>query len=255
MNNLSYLLALMHGNMKANMANKKQTFYWSIFMFLQNLMFFIMWIIFFDNVSEIKGWALPDVSRMYGIVGGAVGLTLFLFNGVRSIARHIDEGTLDMHISRPRSVLPTLLCSDSAPASIGDMCFALLLLLTLGNMGWQEFPLFFALIILSMIIFMSSTVIIYSLAFWLKGNTRFSDQMFEMLIIASVGVIHAQPFAVRVIAFTVLPAGFISYLPVEIIRNFDWWTMSAMTAAALFYAAIAILVFNAGLRRYVQAKV
>ncbi len=105
-----------------------------------------------------------------------------------------------------------------------------------------------------MTIFLSACVVIYSLAFWLKGNTRFSDQLFEMLIIVSANVIHGQPFGVKLIAFTLLPAGFITYLPVELIREFDWNIFLALLAATIFYAGLAHFVFKAGLKRYVRAQ-
>ena len=52
--------------------------------------------------------------------------------------------------------------------------------------------------------------------------------------------------------FTIMPAGFISLIPVFLLSSFDVLTFAVLTCAALIYAALAVLVFNAGLRRYVS---
>ena len=50
--------------------------------------------------------------------------------------------------------------------------------------------------------------------------------------------------------YTGLPAGFISFLPVELLREFSWPTFLAVLGATAVYAGLAFAVFAAGLRRY-----
>jgi len=247
---LTYHWALMRANMLSYAPEKKRLFIMSFFMMVQNAMFFVLWGIFFGSVSEVKGWQLEDVARMYGIVAFSVGASLFFFNGVRSIAYRINDGTLDGFITKPRAVLPALLMSSSLPASIGDMAFAPIVWITFGNLAWGEVPLLLFVSLISVVIFLSMTIIIFSAAFWLKGQTRFSEQLFEMLIISSSMILRGQPFGVRLVIFTILPAGFITYLPTQLVRDYDGVTMAVLLAAALFYAGLATLIFKAGLRRY-----
>jgi len=55
---------------------------------------------------------------------------------------------------------------------------------------------------------------------------------------------------VRVILFTAIPAGFIAYVPVRFLREWQPWQMAAVLGAAVGYSLLATFVFSRGLRRY-----
>ncbi len=252
---LSYLYALMTANMKFYKPEWKRLLIMSLFMIVQNTMFFILWILLFQNISGLKGWGLTEVARMYGIIASSVGLSLFLFNGARSIAYRVQDGSMDDFLVRPRSVLPALLMSGSSPASLGDILYGPLIWAFLGDVTWNMAPQLVGLTLVSMTIFTSMTLIVFSMAFWLKGNPRFSEQCFEALLIFSVSIQHGQPLGVRLIAYTVIPAGFITYLPTRLIGHFDPALLAQLLVATVFYAAFSVWIFNAGLRRYKDADV
>ncbi len=247
---LSYLWALNAANMKFYRPEWKRLLIMSFFMIVQNSMFFVFWVIFFQTVSNLKGWRLSDVARMYGIVASSVGLSLFFLSGARSIARRIQDGSLDVFLTRPRSVLPALLMSYSSSASLGDILYGPLMWAALGDVTWAMAPQLVGLTLLSSVVFTSATIIVYSLAFWLKGNTRFSDQLFEMLIIFSANIQHGQPFGVQIVMYTIIPAAFIALLPVRLLSAFDPLLFAELLAATVFYALLAAWTFRAGVRRY-----
>ena len=56
--------------------------------------------------------------------------------------------------------------------------------------------------------------------------------------------------AVKVLLFTVIPAGFVAYIPVELLRRWDWSLALLLAGVAGGAALAARLVFDAGLRRY-----
>ena len=250
---LSYLWALFYANMKSYGPDKKKIFIMSFFMIIQNSMFFAIWVILFGSVKELRGWGAEDVARMFGLTASAIGLSLFCFNGARTIAYRIHEGTMDAFIARPREVLPALLMSSSSPASLGDLFYGPLMWLCFGNMGLHQWLLMIFLVINTAIIFTACTIAVFSAAFWLKGSTKFPEQLFEMLIIMSVNIVHGQPFLVKIIVYTVLPAAFINYLPVQLVREFDWGTFALVCGASVFYIWLAMRIFRAGLRRYVNS--
>ena len=55
---------------------------------------------------------------------------------------------------------------------------------------------------------------------------------------------------VRVLLFTALPAGFIAYVPVRFLREWQAWQVAALVGAAAFFALLMVVVFRIGLRRY-----
>ena len=52
------------------------------------------------------------------------------------------------------------------------------------------------------------------------------------------------------VLFTVIPGGFIAYVPVRFLREWQPWQFGALLGASLFYATLAVVAFQRGLRRY-----
>jgi ABC-2 type transport system permease protein len=58
----------------------------------------------------------------------------------------------------------------------------------------------------------------------------------------------------RLVLFTVLPAGFAGYVPARLVQRPALADALLLTAAAAGYLAIAAIVFNRGLRRYASGS-
>jgi ABC-2 type transport system permease protein len=56
--------------------------------------------------------------------------------------------------------------------------------------------------------------------------------------------------SVRVLLFTAMPAGFVAYMPVRFLREWQLWQLGSLLAAAAFFCLLAAWVFARGLRRY-----
>ena len=50
--------------------------------------------------------------------------------------------------------------------------------------------------------------------------------------------------------FTLIPAGLIGYVPVELIRSFSWVKFVGLGCSALGFLGAACLVFHLGLKKY-----
>ncbi|MEE9279839.1 MAG: hypothetical protein V3V67_06655 [Myxococcota bacterium] len=74
------------------------------------------------------------------------------------------------------------------------------------------------------------------------------------LAVVAVGVsgavFTATGRAGKLLLFTLIPAGFIGYLPVELLQEFRWTGLAATLGGAVFYVGLALFVFERGLRRY-----
>jgi len=253
---IAYLWALTVANLATYRTQWKRLLFMSFFMMLQNSMFFVLWIIFFQNVSNLKGWGLVEVARMFGVAATSIGLSCFFFKGVRSIAFRVQDNSLDLFLTRPRSVLPMLMLSDSSPASLGDILYGPLMWATLGDISWHQAPHLLVLCLLSATVFTAIVLIIHSIAFWLKnGSTRFSDQLFECLLIFSTIVQHGQPLGVQLIMYTIMPVAFVTILPTQLINTFQPLLFAQLLAGTLFFVFLSIWIFNAGLRRYKNAMI
>ncbi|NTU76439.1 MAG: hypothetical protein HGA90_01245 [Alphaproteobacteria bacterium] len=250
---IAYLGALLQANWKTHLLGFKRTAFLSVMMLLQNLMFFALWIIFFGSVGQIKGWVLKDVALLYGSIAFSVGLAMFFCDGARTIALRIQDGSLESLLTQPRHPLPSLLLSRSNAASLGDLLSGPVYWFCFGGLSITQLPALIGLSLLAAVIFLAATLMFFSLAFWLRRSGRFSEQLFEILVIISALPQHGQPFGVQLIMFSVLPAGFISLTPVSLMRHFEAGQLAALIAAAIVYVGLSVIVFHVGLKRYRRA--
>jgi ABC-2 type transport system permease protein len=254
-NSLACVAALARANLAGHRAGLSRAVMLSSAMFLQNFLFFMVWVVFFSSVGQIKGWRLEEVSLLYGLAAAAVGLAMFISNGARTLPFLVRDGGFDAFITRPRHPLPALLLSHSSMASVGDLFSAPVYWFVFGGASLGQLPLLIGLSLLSAIIFMSAVIVLCSVAFWIPKSGRLADQLFEMLIIFVLIPQHVQPLGVKLVTYSLLPAGFISLIPVSLLIEFNGAAFAILLAAAAGYAALAIAVFNAGLRRYVSQPV
>ena len=96
-------------------------------------------------------------------------------------------------------------------------------------------PLAIVAVLCSAVVFVASGILIHSLAFWLGRIEAIARQAWDFLITFSI---YPRPlFAgfLKILLFTLLPAGFIGYLPYELLRDFEWTGLLAAVGGALFY--------------------
>ncbi|MBV9614737.1 MAG: ABC-2 family transporter protein, partial [Ktedonobacteraceae bacterium] len=75
-------------------------------------------------------------------------------------------------------------------------------------------------------------------------------QMYGALVSFSTYPMSIFNGAVRVLLFTLIPAGFVSFVPLQLLHQFTWPLMSLMTGATALIILAAIGAFELGLRRY-----
>jgi ABC-2 type transport system permease protein len=58
----------------------------------------------------------------------------------------------------------------------------------------------------------------------------------------------------KIVLFTIIPADFVSYLPVALLREPSLATLGGALGGAALYAALAVWLFHRGLRRYASGN-
>ena len=248
------LSALIRLNIKAGFARPKVAVSAALFMLANNLIFFIIWVVFFQNFSDIRGWQQQDLALLVGMVGWAVGSSVFIAAGMRDIARAIVDGHLDIHLGRPTHPLPSLIFTRSNPAGLGDMATALLYWFWLGGQGLSDLPFLLMLGTAAAILFIATNTIVQSAAFWLPGMVQMAEEIFGLLVLVSVYPQHTFGFTLKIVLYTLFPTAFIGLLPVEAVRDGSLMKGLLVVVAALAYALLALVIFNNGLRRYTSGN-
>jgi ABC-2 type transport system permease protein len=251
---LIYLAALVRLNVGAMLARPVLAATSAAMMFANNLVFFLIWVIYFANFSNVRGWQREDMALLIGVVAWSFGLNVLLLGGVRDLARTIVEGGLDLYLGRPRHPLPALLMARSLPSGLGDMASALVFWLLLAGRTPADLPLLVLVASAAAIVFAASWTMSQCLVFWWPSALPLCKDLFDTFLMVAFYPQHAYGFTLRLALFTVFPTAFVALLPAEALREADPLKILAMGGAALIYAGLAIIVFNRGLRRYASGN-
>lgn len=245
-----YLAALLATNLRAAFSNPLQAVSQLALMVLNNLIFLLVWVLYFERFPELRGWGRADVAMLYGVTAFGFGLMVALAGGMRDLARTIVDGSLDVHLGRPRHPLPSLLMSRSVPAGFGDVASAFVIWLWFAERSVSDLPLLVLLSLAAGTVMTATTTAAQCVVFWWPGVLRLAEQFWEVILMITIYPQHVFGPAIRLVLFTVLPVAFMSQVPVEAIREGDPLKMLAVVLAAFVYGALAIAIFDRGLRRY-----
>ena len=92
------------------------------------------------------------------------------------------------------------------------------------------------------------------LAFWLGKSDTVALQMWELVITFSL---YPEPLfggVLRLVLFTLIPAGWVGYVPAHLARHASAGQLLLLASAAVGYLAVAVVMFQRGLRRYASGS-
>jgi ABC-2 type transport system permease protein len=166
------------------------------------------------------------------------------------MAAMIAGGELDFYLALPKPVLTHTLVSRMNLTAPGDMLFGMLVFGLVVRPTAGQWLLFMIFTITTAAIFVGFGVLTQSLSFWLGNAEGLAQQLINALISFSTYPTVIFNGAVKLALFTLLPAGFIGYVPVQLLRDFSPALFAGLLAFASAILLLAWLVFRAGLRRY-----
>jgi ABC-2 type transport system permease protein len=219
-------------------------------MAVNNGFFFLLWILFFAGFRSVGGWQFADVSLLLGLIMTVVGVAGVFFGGYRDMAAAILRGEPDALLTQPKAVLPRLLAGESMAHAWGDLVSGTAILATLAGLDAARLPWTMLAVALGGAVYVSAAITFASLAFWIGGARSLARDLTDFLLLFSSFPGSIYSGATRLIAFSVLPAGFVVLAPVDFVREPTPAHLAIAAAAAMGYAALAMLAFDIGLRRY-----
>jgi ABC-2 type transport system permease protein len=219
-------------------------------MAMNNAIFFTFWIVLLSRVPSIRGYELGDVAVLYGIVALAHGLAFFVAGGIQYLSRVIHDGELDALIAQPKPTLLYAIGLRSQPSGLGDVVSGIVMLALSGRVGVLGIPLVIAASLAGAIVLVSTAIVLHSAAFWLGRTDSASRQLYETTLMFSLYPDTLFTGPLRWILFTIIPAGFVGYLPATLIRAPNVWTALNIALGVTAYGLLAVWVFQRGLRAY-----
>jgi ABC-2 type transport system permease protein len=219
-------------------------------MVVNNGFWWVLWALFFLGFREVGGWRLGDVARLLGMMYMLFGIATVFFGGYRDLAGAILRGDIDALLTQPKPILPRLLARESIPSAWGDLITGVLVLIFSARLDLAGAGLIVAAILIGLVAWLSTCVMFASLAFWVAGARSLSRDLMDFTLMVSMYPASIYSGWTKIVAFTVLPAGFVAMAPVGLVRDPSWPALALAVGGAAAYAALALAAFHLGLRRY-----
>lgn len=247
---MNYYKTLIAITWKSSFTKHATFFTEAISMLINNIGFFALWWIFFKAFPRVGTWTFQDVAALYAILSISCGISSFSCGGARLIPYLIASNDLDRFLLRPKNILLSILFSKSYPRGAGDIISSIFYVV--AGAIYDPVMLFkmFCFSILIAFVLVAVRVITATLSFWAKGVEEISEKYFDCVMIFSLYPTGIYPYLFRFVMFTVFPAGFISFLPIELLHEFSLGFASLFFGGTIFFTWLAFFLFYRGLKRY-----
>lgn len=220
-------------------------------MFLNNGIYFIFWLLFFDKFGAVRGYDINQIYLLFAIVALGFGLaTMLAGNTGYFLAYVIAQGRLDYYLPLPRNLLLHVIFSRMSISAIGDVTFGLVAYLFTGRFHPVEILMFLATSCLAACLYVGYGVLVGSMAFFMGNAQQFSTQATNALITFALYPNTLFSGATRLLLYTLIPAAFVGAVPVNAVTERSVALLLWLAAGAAFFCALGALVFYRGLRRY-----
>lgn len=247
---MSFYFALLKTSIRASISKRGAFLIECALMVANNLIFFIVWWIFFRQFDDVAGWNFHDMILLLIVGTGAYGLVQICFGGIKDLSKMIVNGDIDPFMTQPKNLLLHIAGSKSFAKGWGHLFTAVVLILLLGVSSWQTYILLFISMITGSLVVTSINVMAHSLPFWMGSMETVSKKYCDALFLFALYPTNIYSGFLQVIMFTLLPAGVITFLPVELIRSFTWVKFVGLIAATATFCFLACYMFYSGLKRY-----
>lgn len=250
MRHIKFILAVWQTNLQSVMEYRASFLTQVIGMMLNNLIYFAIWIIFFNRFEDVNGWDVNDMFITFGVLASSFGLVALLFGNAFTLSDVINNGRLDYYLSMPRPVLLYAISSRMIASGMGDFTYGFISYGLSGQFTWDGLLRFILAILLAATVFVSFLILVHSLAFWAGVISGFSNLMFNALLTFGIYPITLFDNYAKLILFTLVPAALVGAVPAEFISEFSWQALVKLLLGAVIFLGLAISVFNLGLKRY-----
>ena len=248
-NNLKIMFLSFKYNLMRLMENNVAFLTSIVMMIFNNASFIIQWVTIFSIKEAIGTYTLNDVMLFWAVCSGAFGITHIFFNGIPKIPEYIEQGKLDAYITMPKDVLCQVATSSLEPSAFGDLIYGYIALI-IFNYSLKNLLLYTVLIIFGGLIYAAFMTIYYSLTFKYMRSNYLTDSLRDVFINLSLYPDVIFNKVVKIIAFSFIPSGFATWVPVHLLMEFRLIWLFYLIVFTVTIIILAFYVFNKGLRSY-----
>lgn len=217
---------------------------------LNNSAFIIFWAAIFGKVPGIGHYGFREVMFLWALGSGAFGLVHICFGNIGQVSRIILQSDLDTYLLQPKDVCLNLIASRSVVSAWGDLAYGLILFATVFGLQPQRLGLFLGFVVCGGLLMGSVIFTAQVLTFFIGDASAIARIVSEFLISFTLYPESIYQGPVRWVIYSLIPAGFIVFVPLRIMRAFSWPGLLLLIGVDLTYAGLSYGLFRLGLRRY-----
>jgi ABC-2 type transport system permease protein len=247
---LGLALAYARINLRAHLEYRSSFLSQAIGMALNNAIWLFFWTMFFKRFHVLHGWDSTDLITMWSVTSAAFGLASTFFGNALFLPAVIARGQLDAWFLYPRALLPHLVLGKMSATGWGDAIFGYLVYLAFVHPSLSQLLLFAVFTISAAVFFLGFFIFTGSLSFFIGNAELIAEQWRFSLITFSTYPASLFHGAVKIILYSLIPAGIISYMPTEALRNPSLASALFGLGSASVMLLVGTLTFYRGLRRY-----
>lgn len=219
-------------------------------MILNNAAFAIFWAVLMQKTGSVGGYGFSDVMFVWALASSAFGLAHIVLGNIRNVSRIVISGGLDVYLLQPKDAFLNLLASRTSVSAWGDLLYGYIVLALLPLPSAEKFLLFTLLVLSGSLIFASVFSAAESLVFFMGNASAISSALAEFLLSFTLYPEGVFGSGLRWVLYSVIPAGFIAFMPLRVYAALDWPLVPVLWGIAVFYAALSYALFHVGLKRY-----
>jgi len=222
-------------------------------MAINNVAFIVLWAFFVKSVGIVGGWTVADIIGLQGFIALCFGVVFSAGAGIIELAEYVASGAFDRFMLSPKNLLVRVATSTFRVSGLGDVAFGIVCLTIyalLIHATAYQILLIVLLAFISIFVFLSATITIYSASFYFTDSSSIVDSLFELFFTPSL--FHGGAFqgAMRFIFTFVIPSLLVGSLPVEIVRDISINKLLLVAVLGLFWFVISIKIFNKAIKKY-----
>lgn len=226
-------------------------FIWQVVaMMINNSVWVVFWTLFFSRFPVLKGWQVTDVLTIWGISASGFGIAHALFGNAWYLPALIMRGQLDAWLLYPRALLPHLILGRTVTTAWGDAIFGYAVYIVFLRPDPLHFCFFVILSLSVALLFVGFSILSGAIAFWIGNAETVAEQWRFSLVTFSTYPSSLFHGAMRLLLFTLIPAGFASYLPIRALKNLSFVDVAWSVLGSIAVFSVGCIFFYVGLRRY-----
>jgi ABC-2 type transport system permease protein len=220
-------------------------------MVLNNAAFIVFWGVLFAKMGgSIAGYEMRDVMFLWAVASSAFGFFDILFYNSVRISHLIITGELDTFLLQPLPVLANILGSATQASGWGDFIYGWVLFLIFWGLNIKAILVFVLAIFIGGLVMTGIQVMVHAITFFIGNADMLTSSAFNFMISFSIYPEGIFSGVIRAIIYSILPAAFISHIPLSLVMNFNIGTLVIWLSGAALYCTLAVLFFYRGLRKY-----